>query len=302
MSKNRSSANTAKSILVNLKASITCLVLVTSSVLSFDQPAFAKAYHATLKEMVERSDAIALADVGAVKEINEKGEPFSFTKESQVNLIDTFKGKLPKTFTLRGGETFICAQVHFSQGKNILFLKKEKDYFKGANWDGSCLLVTKNKVQWFNNQEERHPSIQVNLEAAIKDIKDILSGKMVSIKLPDYLNYLLNASQFADHIRGEASADKPEWVAYTKAKANSATIKKELVYLVEKGTSAGKLYGACALMASDKIAGLEQLNKLKSNENEVMYTSGCRKTKDSVGRIAKSLIETGKFLNFSLDK
>lgn len=302
MSKNKSSANTAKNTLVNLKVLISCLVLMTSSILAFDQAAIAKAYHATLKEMIERSDAIAVGDVGPVKQINEKGQTFDYSQEAKVNLIQAIKGSLPKTFTLRGGENFICAQVHFSEGKNLLFLKKENDYFKGTNWDSSCLPVSEGKVRWFNNMEERHASTKASLDAAFKEIKDIMSGKTKSMNMPDYLNYLLNASQFADHIRGEAPQDKPEWVAYCKAKANSATIKKELNYLAEKGTPAGKFYGACALMASDKKAGLEHLNRLKNDESQVVYISGCRGTNDSVGRIATSIIETGNFLNFSLDK
>ncbi|MDX2104782.1 MAG: hypothetical protein SFY67_00135 [Candidatus Melainabacteria bacterium] len=302
MSRNKSSASTAKNTLDNLKVLISCLVLIAASIFAFNQAAIAKAYHATLKEMIDRCDAIALGYVGPVKQIKEKGQPFEYSQESSVNLIQTIKGSLPKTFTLRGGENFICAQVHFTEGKNLLFLKKENDYFKGANWDSSCLQVNNDKVRWFNNMEERHASVKVSLDAAIKEIKDIMSGNMVSMKLPDYLNYLLNASQFADHIRGEAPQDKPEWVAYTNAKANSSTIKKELAYLVEKGTPAGKLYGACALMASDKKLGLEYLNKLKTNDSEVLYVSGCRGTNESLGRIAKSLVQSGKFLNFSLDK
>jgi len=300
MSKNKSSANTAKNTLANL-VKVSTLLLV-GLFLNSSQFAFAKAYHATLREMIERSDAIAIADVGPVKTIKEKGQTFNYSQESQVNLLESLKGKLPKSFTLRGGEDFICAQVHFTEGKNILFLKKENDYFKGTNWDSSCLAVKDNKVRWFNNAEERHTSKEVNLESAIKDIKDIISGKMVNMKLPDYLDNLCKAEEFADQIRGEAPFDRPQWVAYKQAKTNSATIKKELEYIASKGTPAAKLYAACALVASDKKAGIDLLAKLKSSKEDVIYRSGCRGINVTVGTIATSLVDTGKYINFSLDK
>lgn len=303
MSKSKLSANTVKNTLVKFTRLAVCLCIFFALC---SKPAFSKAYHATLQEMIERCDGIAIANIGPVKQIKEKGPYFNFSKEAQVSLIESLKGKLPNTFVLRGGEDFVCAQVHFSEGKNILFLKKENDlfkgdYFTGANWDSSCLAVKNDSVRWFNNQDERHTSTQVSLEVAKKEIKDIMSGKMVSMKLPPYLDTMLKATQFADHIKGESPACMIEWTSYTQARSNSAGIKKELQYIAARGSSAGKLYAACALMATDKKAGLELLKKLKESKDQVLYRSGCRGSNVAVNEIATSLIDNGKFLNFSIN-
>jgi hypothetical protein len=294
----------AKNILVKtkFKALIACLVLCLLG--ATDQLAQAKAYFASLKEMVERSEAIALADLGPVKSIKVKGQTWTYSRESQATLIETYKGKLPKSFTIRGGEDFRCAHVSLAEGKNLLFIKKEGDYYIGANWMSSCIQVKDNKIPWFKTEDERHPQEEskVTLEQAIKDVKALVNGKSMGIKLPDYLKTLMSADDFTDHIIGEAPRESPQWTAYKKAKAESAKIKTELQYVAANGSPAGKLYAACALMSSDKKAGMDLLNSWKDQKVELLYRSGCRGTRETLGSISKSLAETGKFLNFSVEK
>lgn len=282
--------------------SLSLVVLFTTN-----QFALAKAYFSTLKEMVEKSDSIAIANLGPVKEINDKGKTFDYSKEVQATVLETFKGSLPKQIVIKGGENFICAQVRLIEGKCLLFLSKESDYFKGANWQNSCTLIKGNKVHWYKNVEERFPQEDVELEKAIKDVKSLVGGKgstttslEQSMKLPDYLETLFSTKEFADSIRGEAPKDRVQWTAYTKACRESAKIKKELVYLSEKATPAGKLYAACALMSCDNKLALDFLRKMKDKKDEVLYLSGCRGTTASQGEIATSLLDSGKFLNFKL--
>lgn len=296
----------AKNILVRSKAKSKALFACLAVLLlcATEQLAQAKAYFASLKEMVERSEAIALADLGTVKINRLKGPTWTYSQETQATLIESYKGKLPKTFTMRGGEDFRCAHVGLAEGKNLLFLKKEGDYYIGANWMSSCIHVKDNNVPWFKTEDERHPQEEnkVSLEQAKKDVKALVNGKSIGIILPDYLKTLLNANDFTDHIIGEAPKESPQWIAYKKAKAESAKIKTELQYVAANGSPAGKLYAACALMSSDKKAGLDLLNSWKDQKVELLYRSGCRGTNETLGSISKSLAETGKFLNFSLDK
>lgn len=294
----------AKNILVKSKSRdlIACLVICLLG--ATGQLAQAKAYFASLKEMVERSESIALADLGPVKPIKVKGQTWTYSLEAQATLLDTYKGKLPKSFTIRGGEDFRCAHVGLASGKNLLFLNKEGDYYRGANWMSSCIHVTDNYVPWFKTEDERHPQEEnkVALEQAIKDVKALVNGKSMGIILPDYLKTLLNANDFTDHIIGEAPKESPQWTAYKKAKSESAKIKTELQYIASNGSPAGKLYAACALMSSDKKAGMDLLNSYRDQKVELLYRSGCRGTRETLGSISKSLAETGKFLNFSVSK
>lgn len=294
----------AKNILVRTKSKVlfACLAIVLLG--ATDQLAQAKAYFASLKEMVQRSEAIALADLGPVKINKFKGQTWTYSQEAQATLIELYKGKLPKSFTIRGGEDFRCAHVGLIEGKNLLFLKKEGDYYIGANWMSSCILVKDNKIPWFKTEDERHPQEEnkVGLDQAKKDVKALVNGKSIGIKLPDYLKTLLNADDFTDHIVGEAPKESPQWTAYKKAKTESANITTELQYIATNGSPAGKLYAACALMSSDKKAGMDLLNSFKDQKVELLYRSGCRGTRDTLGSISKSIAETGKFLNFSLDK
>ncbi len=294
----------AKNILVKTKSKALIACLAVLFLVTTNQLAQAKAYFASLKEMVERSEAIALADLGPVKSIKVKGQTWTYSLESQATLIETYKGKLPKSFTLRGGEDFRCAHVSLAAGKNLLFLNKEGDYYRGANWMSSCILVKDNKIPWFKTEDERHPQEEnkVSLEQAIKDVKALVNGKSVGIQLPDYLKTLMSANDFTDHIIGEAPAQSPQWTAYKKAKAESANIKTELQYIAANGSPAGKLYAACALMSSDKKAGMDLLNSWKEQKVALLYRSGCRGTNETLGSISKSLAETGKFLNFSVEK
>lgn len=283
------------------KLSIVLLFCLTAHLtILTDQIALSKAYFATLKEMVERADSIAVANLGPLKEIKEKGGHWTYSKESQGTLIQSLKGTLPKTFIVRGGEDFICAQVRLVEGKCLLFLNKENNFFKGANWQNSCLPIKENNIHWYVDAEERFPTMDVSLDSAIKDVKDLMAGKTVQSKLPDYLKTLLRAKELADHIRGEAPADAPEWMAYTKACQQGGKIKKELLYLTKNATPAGQLYAACALMSCDNKLALELLGKMKDKKVQVMYRSGCRGTTASQGEIATSLAETGKYLNFTL--
>ncbi len=294
----------AKNILARFKskALIACLALLLFG--ATEQLAQAKAYFASLKEMVERSEAIALADLGTVKINKFKGPTWTYSQEANVTLIESYKGKLPKSFTMRGGEDFRCAHVGLAEGKNLLFLKKEGDYYIGANWMSSCIHVIDNNVPWFKTDDERHPQEknEVRLDQAIKDVKALVNGKSVGIQLPDYLKTLMSANDFTDHIIGEAPAQSPQWTAYKKAKAESAKITTELQYIAANGSPAGKLYAACALMSSDKKSGMDLLNSWKNQKVELLYRSGCRGTNETLGSISKSLAETGKFLNFSLEK
>ncbi len=279
-----------------------CLAIIL--VVTNNQPTFAKAYFASLKEMVERSDTIAVANLGPIKTIKEKGKTFNYSQESQATVLEAIKGSLPKKIVIRGGEDFICAQVQLVEGKSLLFLNKENDYFKGANWQNSCVAIKNNTVHWYKNAEEHFPAVDTNLDKAIKDVKALIAGKDIkiesSMKLPDYLETLLNAKEFADHIIGEAPKEKPQWLAYEKAKTESDKIKKELLYLTEHATPAGKLYAACALMSCDSKLSLSILGKMKDKKEEVLYLSGCRGMNGTLGEIATSLVETGKYLNFKL--
>jgi hypothetical protein len=86
--------------------------------------AFAKAYYATEDEMIERAEVIAIVNVARVENAETKAEPFNYSEIAHATVEQTLKATLPQTVKLHGGESFICAQVHFTPGRHLVFLRR----------------------------------------------------------------------------------------------------------------------------------------------------------------------------------
>jgi len=110
---------------------------------------FAKAYFATEDEMIERAEAIAIVDISRVENAETKAEPFSYSEIAYATVQHTLKGSLPQTVKLYGGESFICAQVHFMPGRYLVFLTLDHDFLVGCNWQLSVRPIKDTLIEWY---------------------------------------------------------------------------------------------------------------------------------------------------------
>ena len=110
---------------------------------------FAKAYYATEDEMIERAEAIAIVDISRVESAETKAEPFNYSEIAHATVKQTLKGTLPQTVKLYGGESFICAQVHFAPGRYLVFLSRDHDFLVGCNWHLSVRPIKDTQVEWY---------------------------------------------------------------------------------------------------------------------------------------------------------
>src|SRR5687768_4422391 len=85
-------------------------------------PASAKAYYAPEHEMIERAEVIAIVDIARVELTKTKSKLFDYSEIAHATVHQTLKGTLPQAVKLYGGESFVCAQVHFARGRYLVFL------------------------------------------------------------------------------------------------------------------------------------------------------------------------------------
>ncbi|MGD9680765.1 MAG: hypothetical protein AB7W16_06245 [Candidatus Obscuribacterales bacterium] len=140
-------------------------------------PAGAKAYLPTAREMIRNSHYIAVVDIDKPKELTVKGQHWEYKEVSLTRLEQAVKGDLPKEFKIHGFENFICAQCRFPEGRALVFLRKERQYYVGTAWGISCLPVDdKGQVAWFTNLDRRQSDGKVSLAKALAEIKETLSS------------------------------------------------------------------------------------------------------------------------------
>ncbi len=117
---------------------------------------------------------------------------------------------------------------------------------------------------------------------------------------PNCLKTLMKASSFDDGMRGESPHPSENYVAYQQASAmlNELTI-DDLNIVMSQGSPAGRLYAAVLLTEQGRVGKNLTFEKLLNDNAKVEYHSGCKGTSSTVGEIARSLNDTGKYLNFA---
>lgn len=122
----------------------------------------------------------------------------------------------------------------------------------------------------------------------------------MSDNMPANLKILLHADSFDDGVRGEAPTLSKNYLAYSEASAISSALSlDDLNYIMEHGTPAGKLYAAILLTSGSRVGKNLTFEKLLNDKSPVDYKSGCRGLRTTVGEVAKSFNDTGKYMNFS---
>lgn len=147
-------------------------VLVAATFLNGAVPsAFAKAYYAPEDEMISRVEVIAIVDISSVEKSTTKGVHWTYGEIAHATVQQALKGKLPQSVKLHGGESFICAQVHFAPGRYLVFLSRDGELFVGCNWHFSVRPIKEAQVEWYSSDESLQLSWQ-RLFPVIERIKN----------------------------------------------------------------------------------------------------------------------------------
>lgn len=117
----------------------------------------------------------------------------------------------------------------------------------------------------------------------------------------DHYTQIKTAKRFDDSVIGEAIDQSANFKAYKGLKESDISVSK-LEKLLQSATPAGKLYAAVLISDKSHERGLEAYKKLLTDNSDVDYKSGCKVCSFKVSEIAKSLMDTGKFINFKTSR
>ncbi|MDB6124142.1 MAG: hypothetical protein JWQ71_3135 [Pedosphaera sp.] len=110
---------------------------------------FSKTAYYGKRDMIKQSEIIAIVNVSKVEPTATKRAGWTYHEVATVKVEKVLKGKLSETAALYGGENFICAQVHYKPGRQIVFLRHDKDLLTGVNWHLGVHPITGEKTEWF---------------------------------------------------------------------------------------------------------------------------------------------------------
>lgn len=127
------------------------------------------------------------------------------------------------------------------------------------------------------------------------------STRSASSSMSKDLNQIKSANRFDDSVIGEAIDQSPNYKAFSRLVKSDVPLKK-LEELLATATPAGKLYLAVILWEKDFARGKNAYKTLLNDNTDVEYRSGCKVITFKVSEIAKSFLETNKFLNFETSK
>ncbi len=141
------------------------------------EPAWAKAYYPTAKEMIQKADCIAVVQIEKCEE-KETNISYGYRQLSTATVKNTIKGTLPKTITILGAENFRCAHCSFPAGESLVFLNKaENGSYVGAAWGISNLFISDGNLPWFKDLNTRQSDVKKSLKDVIAEIKKEITAK-----------------------------------------------------------------------------------------------------------------------------
>ena len=132
--------------------------------------AFGDAGYSGYSEMIRMSDVVAVIDVTEVTPTETKGTFWTYREKISATVIEVLKGSVERTFTIYGLENFVCAPCRFEKGKQLVFLKHDRNFLVGSNWHLSIRPIAGEHCEWFRDSA----SIQLvptSLPTVIKQVK-----------------------------------------------------------------------------------------------------------------------------------
>ncbi len=110
---------------------------------------------------------------------------------------------------------------------------------------------------------------------------------------------LSQADRLCNNLEGEG-ARSSIYDAYHQCSSNiSSTKVSDLLWLKANGTPAGKLYAGFLLLQKDPAVGRDAFIEFLNDSRSLKYQSGCEILQATVSGIARNIIRTGRFLDFS---
>lgn len=139
--------------------------------------AFAKAYFAKKEEMIKQSEYIAIVNIKHIEKTEQKGAIRTYHRKATGSVEKTLKGKIEADIEIFGMEDFICAQCNLSEGRFILFLRKDKNLWVCSNWSLGVRRIKNETVEWFKNADSPFGMEEKPLKEVISEIQNILKVK-----------------------------------------------------------------------------------------------------------------------------
>jgi hypothetical protein len=146
------------------------MLFVVVFISSFNLSAQPRAYYAGRREMVDKSDLIAVVSIDKVVECEKKGLHWTYSQYAKAKVLELIKGKAGSLIDIYGGENFKCGRNSLYAGKVLVFLSKEGDYYTGCNWAHSSMPITEGKVNWMTDPDGLKLK-ETGLKQVIADIK-----------------------------------------------------------------------------------------------------------------------------------
>jgi len=72
-------------------------------------------------------------DVTEITPTETKGTSWTYRQKISAKVIEVVKGSVERTLTIYGLENFVCAQCRFQKGKQLVFLKHDRNFLVGSN-------------------------------------------------------------------------------------------------------------------------------------------------------------------------
>ena len=124
--------------------------------------------------MIQNADCIVIVEITKVEVLKKKGKHWTFGQKATATVKRCLKGSVKGEIEIRGLENFICAQCRYEKGHCLLFLSKGKGFWTGSNWQLGIRPITKDKVQWFKDNEVRHEMKAMPLADVIVEIEKVM--------------------------------------------------------------------------------------------------------------------------------
>lgn len=154
------------------------LVIIFLS-LAINSFAYAKAYHASIHEIVDQSNLIVIGEVIKIQKgkFSLSNDPWTYEQKITFQVSEKLKGSSAQSITIYAKQNFICATTLYDYGKYVLFLVKEDNHYLNSGWQPSILKISGNQVEWFKSSNSRFPSIKKEIDLVKDEISVMAATK-----------------------------------------------------------------------------------------------------------------------------
>ena len=146
------------------------MILFGIAFLMINSQSFAKARYANKTEMIFESDAIAIVNITKVEKTEKQGKSWTYHQKASATIEQCLKGEVKGTIEIYGMENFECAQCNYEAGRFIVFLRKQEDFWTGANWNLGICPIKDDNVQWFRDDKTIFEMKKTPLQDAVDEI------------------------------------------------------------------------------------------------------------------------------------